>query len=159
MAPAPELFEFRPEDSSAIEVLARVMTELTSAQRGWINLYPGIHPDDEPPSPSILGSLFSGTGPAVPVCTWVAPQPAQKPPHAEIGILHKSGPKAVRKLAADGITVPDNWKVLADHPKRGLVIAVHPDSPQEDVLEWLMRAGAALTRISLTGSWQAAVNR
>jgi hypothetical protein len=159
MARTPELVEFRPEDASAVAGIVRVMTELSAAQRGWINLYPGIHPDDEPPTPSILGSLFSGTGPPVPVCTWVAPQPSQKPPHAELGILHKSGPKAVRKLEADGITVPDGWKVLADHPRRGLVIAVHPDSSHEDVLDWLMRAGAALTRIPLTGSWQAAINR
>jgi hypothetical protein len=159
MARTPELVEFRPEDSSAVAEIARVMAELTAAQKGWINLYPGIHPDDEPPTPSILGSLFSGTGPSVPVCTWVAPQATQKPPHPELGILHKSGPKAVRTLAADGITVPDQWRVLADHPRRGLVIAVQPDSPHREVLDWLMRAGAALTRIPLTGSWQAAINR
>jgi hypothetical protein len=157
--PSPQPVEFRPEDAAAVASIVDAMTELTNAQKGWINLYPGIHPDDEPPTPSILGSLFSGTGPPVPVCTWVAPQATQKPPHPELGILHKSGPKAVRKLAAEGITVPDHWKVLADHPKRGLVIAVHPQSPNEEVLDWLMRAGAALTRIPLTGSWQAAINR
>jgi hypothetical protein len=159
MARTPELVEFRPEDSSAVAQIVRTMVDLTAAQQGWINLYPGIHPDDEPPAPTILGSLFSGTGPPVPVCTWVAPQAGQKPPHAELGILHKSGPKAVRKLDGDGITVPTGWRVLADHPKRGLVIAVDPASPHEEVLDWLMRAGAALTRIPLTGSWQAAINR
>jgi hypothetical protein len=159
MARTPELVEFRPDDASAVADIVSAMVELTAALKGWINLYPGIHPDDEPPAPSILGSLFSGGGPPVPVCTWVAPQATQKPPHAELGILHKSGPKAVRKLAADGITVPAHWKVLADHPRRGLVIAVHPDSPHREVLDWLMRAGAALTRIPLTGSGQAAINR
>jgi hypothetical protein len=159
MARTPELVEFRPEDTSTVAGIEQAMAELTTAKRGWINLYPGIHPDDEPPAPSILGSLFSGTGPPVPVCTWVAPQAAQKPPHAELGILHKSGPKAVQTLAADGITVPDTWRVLADHPKRGLVIAVHPESSHREVLDWLLQAGAALTRIPLTGSWQAAINR
>jgi len=159
MARTPELVEFRPEDTSVVGEIVRVMAELTAAQRGWINLYPGIHPDDEPPAPTIFGSLFSGTGPPVPVCTWVAPQANQKPPHAELGILHKRGPKAVQKLAEDGITVPDTWRVLADHPKRGLVIAVDPGGAHQAVLEWLLRAGAALTRIPLTGSWQAAINR
>jgi hypothetical protein len=159
MTRTPELVEFRPEDSSVVAQIVGVMAELAAAQKGWINLYPGIHPDDEPPTPSIFGSLFSGSGPPVPVCTWVAPQSGQKPPHPELGILHKSGPKAVRTLEADGITVPPGWRVLADHPKRGLVIAVDPESPHEEVLGWLMRAGAALTRIPLTGSWQAAINR
>jgi hypothetical protein len=151
--------EFRPDDHYAVDALVRVMEQMTAAQSGWINLYPGIHPDDEPPTQTILGRLFSGTGPPVPVCTWVAPLPSQKPPHAELGILHKSGPKAVRKLAEKGIEVPAHWKVLADHPKRGLVVAIHPESPHREVLEWVMRAGAALTRIPVTGSWQAAINR
>jgi len=159
MARTPELVEFRPEDTSAVGEIVRVMAELTAAQRGWINLYPGIHPDDEPPAPSIFGTLFSGSGPPVPVCTWVAPQASQKPPHAELGILHKRGPKAVAKLADEGVTVPSTWRVLADHPKRGVVIAVDPQSTHQEVLEWLLRAGAALTRIPLTGSWQAAINR
>jgi hypothetical protein len=159
MPRAPETFEFRPEQESAIEQVTQAMADLFAAQHGWINLYPGIHPDDEPPEPTIVGRLFSGNGPPVPVCTWVAPQPSQKPPHPELGILHKSGPKAVRKLEAAGITVPSYWKVLADHPKRGLVIAIHPETPHEEVLEWVMRAGAALTRIPLTGSWQAAIHR
>jgi hypothetical protein len=159
MARTPEVVEFRPADEASVEGIVRAMSELSAAQQGWINLYPGVHPDDEPPPPSILGSLFSGTGPPIPACTWVAPQAGQKPPHPELGILHKSGSKAVRTLDAEGITVPDHWKVLADHPKRGLVIAVHPDSPHAEVLGWLVRAGAALTRVPLTGSWQAAINR
>lgn len=151
----PEVFEFRPPDNGAV---AAAMTELANAQRGWITLQPGVHPDDAPPAPSLLGSLFSGGGPPVPVCTWVAPENGQKPPHVEIGILHKSGPKAVRTLDGHGIVVPEHWVVLADHPRRGLVIAVHPDSPHDEVLDWLLRAGEALTRIPLTGSWQASVH-
>ena len=106
----------------------------------------------------MFGALFSGVGPPVPVCTWVAPEPAQKPPHVELGILHQAGPKAARRLAEEGVAVPDRWVVLSDHPKRGLVIAVHPDSAHGDVLDWLLRAGRELTRVPLTGAWQAAVH-
>ena len=57
-----------------------------------------------------------------------APEPKQKPPHPELGLLHQAGPKAVRKLSEAGLDVPDHWAVLADHPRRGLVIAIHPES-------------------------------
>ena len=155
MGSAPEEFEFRPPDDGAV---VDAMGALAHARRGWITLQPGIHPDDEPPTPTILGRVFSGTGPPVPVCTWVAPEPKQKPPHPEIGILHKAGPKAVRTLNDAGLAVPDHWVVLADHPRRGLVVAVHPESPHAEVLTWLLRAGELLTRIPLTGTWKAAVH-
>src|SRR5438270_903 len=48
------------------------MTALAGAQRGWITLQPAVHPDDEPPPRSLFDALFSGGGPPVPVCTWVA---------------------------------------------------------------------------------------
>jgi len=155
MAAPPEVFEFRPPDADAV---VAAMSALTAAQRGWITLQPGIHPDDEPPPRTLLSSLLSAGGPPVPVCTWVAPEPKQKPPHPEIGILHKAGPKAVRTLVDAGITVPDHWVVLADHSRRGLVIAVHPESPHGDVLDWLLRAAESLTRIPFTGTWQASVH-
>src|SRR5438552_15469510 len=132
----PEVFEFRPPDTG--RVLA-AMDEFTTAQHGWITLQPGIHPDDEPPPRSVFGALFSGVGPPVPVCTWVAPEAKQKPPHPELGVLHKAGSKVVRTLADAGLVVPDHWVVLADHSRRGLVIAVHPESPHADVLAWLLR--------------------
>ena len=155
MPSASEVFEFRPPDVGAV---VAAMTELATAQRGWITLQPGIHPDDEPPAPTVLGRVFSGTGPPVPVCTWVAPEPKQKPPHPEIGIMHKAGPKAVRRLTEAGVTVPDHWVVLADHPRRGLVVAIHPDSPHDEVLRWLLRAAQVLTRIAFTGTWKASVH-
>lgn len=155
MREPPEVIEFQPADP---HVVIAAMDALNAAQHGWITLQPGIRPEDTPPERSILGALFSGTGPPVPVCTWVAPEASQKPPHAEVGILHQAGPKVVRRLRDGGIDIPEGWVVLADHPRRGLVVAVHPDSAHGDVLDWLLRAGAALTRVPLTGTWQASVH-
>lgn len=155
MAAPPEVFEFGPPDTGAV---VDAITALTRAQSGWITLQPGVHPDDAPPPRSLFDAVFSGGGPPVPVCTWVAPDPKQKPPHPEIGITHKAGPKAVRLLSEAGLEVPDNWVVLADHPRRGLVVAVHPDAPASAALDWLLRAAAILTRVPLTGSWQASVH-
>ena len=155
MREVPDVVELRPDEPD--EIVA-AMTALAAAQRGWITLQPGIRPEDAPPPRSVLGAIFSGSGPPVPVCTWVAPEPSQKPPHPELGVLHQSGPKAIRRLDEAGVQLPEHWVVLADHPRRGLMIAVHPDSPHGEVLDWLLRAGAALTRVPLTGAWQAAVH-
>jgi hypothetical protein len=152
---APEVFEFRPQ---AAEAVIEAMTALTRLQAGWITLQPGVHPDDAPPPRTLFGALFSGTGPPVPVCTWVAPEPKQKPPHPELGVLHKAGPKAVRTLEEAAVPVPEHWVVLADHPRRGLVIAIHPESAHVDVLAWVVRAAEELTRVPLTGTWQASVH-
>jgi hypothetical protein len=150
-----QVIEFGPPDTGAV---VDAIVALTRAQSGWITLLPGVHPDDAPPPRSLFEAVFSGGGPPVPVCTWVAPDPKQKPPHAEIGIMHKSGPKAQRRLIEKGLEVPANWVVLADHPRRGLVVAVHPDASPAAALDWLLRAAAILTRIPLTGSWQASVH-
>jgi hypothetical protein len=150
-----EVIEFRPPDHEAI---VAAMHDLATARRGWITLQPGVRQEDAPPARSALGGLFTGTGPPVPVGTWVAPEPSQKPPHAELGLLHQGGPKVVRKLSEAGLEVPGHWVVLADHPKRGLVIAVHPESPHVEVLDWLLRAATLLTRVPLTGAWQASIH-
>ena len=157
--PQPEVFEVKPDRPEDIDRVVAAMDELSAAQQGWITLQPGVDPQDVPRPPSILGRAFSAQGPPVPICTWVAPQPKQKPPHAELGILHARGPKAERQLAERGHPVPDHWVVLADHSKRGLVVALHPESANADVLQWLLAAGAALTRIPITGSWRAQVHR
>jgi hypothetical protein len=48
--------------------------------------------------------------------------------------------------------------VLADHPRRGLVAAVHPDAEAADVVRWLLAAGTTLSRIPVTGSWRVEVH-
>lgn len=141
----PELVEFRPDSPEAI--VAR-MDELASTGKGWITLQPGFDEDDVPPSTPGLLSLFGGSGPPVPECTWTP---------TEIGIRHGAGPKVVARLRENGVAVPDGWRVLQDHPKRGLVLAVPPDAPRAAVLRWLLDVAVLLTRVRLTGDWRAAI--
>lgn len=153
---APEILEVQADTAGPVVVH---MGTLADAQSGWITLQPGVHPADVPPPQTIFSRIFSGSGPPVPVCTWVAPDAKQKPPHPEVGILHASGSKAERRLETAGTPIPDRWVVLSDHPRRGLVVAVHPEAPHDEVLAWLLSAGTALTRIPVTGSWRVEVHR
>lgn len=138
--------------------LTTVMAAMVASGRGWVNLWPDVG-DDELPQRRGLFSLFSGMGPAVPLCTWVAPQPDQKPPHIELGIQHASGPKAAARLAEQGHPLPERWVVLADHPKRGLVVAVHPAATVATTLDWLIAAGTALARAPIPERWRATIHR
>ena len=113
----------------------------------YINLHPGVDAAEVPPA-SPLGSLFGNRGPIVPLATWTP---------GEIGLQHPAGQRVVRFLAEHGVDVPDDWYVVADHPKRGLVIRTY-QSPPEDTLAWLVRAATATCPLDITGPWHAVVS-
>ena len=135
------------------------MSQLADAGAGWINLQPAVDPDDVPPAPTGLFAVFSGRGPEVPLCTWVAGERRKgKQGKPSVGIQYASGTKAAARLADAGVAVPTEWRVVQDHPKRGLAIQVPIEASHEDVLRWLLRAGDALARISLPDRWRVAVH-
>ena len=78
----------------------------------FVNLHPGVDAHEVPPRSS-LAHLFGNRGPTVPLATWTP---------GEIGLQHMAGQRAVRYLAERGVAVPDDWYVVSDHPKRGLVL-------------------------------------
>ena len=113
----------------------------------FVNLVPGVDSEDLP-SRSPLGQLFGNRGPDVPLATWTP---------GEIGLQHAAGQKVTRFLAERGCSVPEEWYVAADHPKRGLVVRTY-DSPVADVLEWLVRAATLTCPLPITGPWVAAIH-
>jgi hypothetical protein len=152
----PEVIEV---DWGRLDPVVERMAELTAAMAGWINVQAGIDPEDAPRADAGLFGLFSGRGPVV--ATWTAPVPRRRgpPEPASVGIQHPAGPRAVSRLAESGLPVPAGWRVLQDHPRRGLVIAVTPDTPPADVLAWLLDATARLSGVPVTGEWRASVYR
>ncbi len=127
---------------------------------GWLTLDPAL--DDRFPAPeqSPLGRLMSGRGPAVPRANWVpADLRRRRPEPVSIGILHGTGAQAIERLAEKDVLVPDRWRVVSDHSKRGVVIWVPIDIPHLDVLQWTCSASRALTRVPLETGWRAAIHR
>ena len=114
---------------------------------GWVNLQPEV---DEAAAQEEQGSgffaAFGARGPAVPFCTWL---PAER----SAGIQHATGPKLARR-----VDVPAGWRVVQDHPKRGLVVQVGRDVPSEDVLRWLLVTATGLCPFPLLGRWVAEVH-
>jgi hypothetical protein len=125
---------------------------------GWLTLQPGFDAEAaaESPGPSLLRSPKA----AAPVCTWVPGERSRRSgEHVALGIEHGLGSAAADRLAEREVTVPGSWEIVQDNAGRGLVIAAPPASPHHDVLDWLLRAGVALSAAPLTGEWRALVHR
>lgn len=151
-----ETIEFEPSGAGAV---VERMEELASAGDGWINLMPGV-PDEEVPDPprGIFSAIFGTAQAPVSMGTWMPAAAGRRSAREEtVGFMHPRGRDAVGQLASAGVTLPGGWRVSQDHIRRGLI--VHPPSgaPHDEVLSWLVRAGAALSMVPLTGRWQARV--
>ena len=112
----------------------------------FVNLHPGVDAERVPPT-SALGNLFGNRGPTVPLATWTP---------GEVGLQHMAGQRVARFLAARGVPVPDDWYVVSDHPRRGLVLRTYQTPPAE-ALRWLVRAATVTCPHEISGPWQATV--
>ncbi|MHB8328607.1 MAG: hypothetical protein ACYDD6_03085 [Acidimicrobiales bacterium] len=150
-----EEFEFRIEDTSS--VLQR-MDLLGAAHGGWINFQPAVADEDELAAPSALGMLLSGPVHEVPVCTWVPGRVGRHGVEKDtVGVQHATGTKVVARLASLGTALPEGWRWVQDHPRRGLVVTTPSGTSHAEQLQWLMRAGTTLCSVALTGDWRAVV--
>jgi len=131
-----------------VELLDGDITPLLEHIEGavFINISPGVDTDEVPPR-SGLTHLFGNRGPTVPLATWTA---------EEIGIQHMVGQKVTRFLADRGCPVPEDWYVVSEHPKRGLVLKTY-QSPAEETLAWLVKACRLLCPLEVHYPWQAVV--
>lgn len=154
---APERIEF-PADRAQPVVAA--LEGLTIEGGGWINLFPELEEADvERVTPSAVGLLFRAAGPPIPQATIMAPTTGRrggKP--GQVGLTHGVGTKVVRRLASEGIALPDGWTVVQDHVRRGVVVRIDEALDPAAVVDWALRAATALTPVPLTGGWLAEVH-
>ena len=119
-----EIITFRVDDTAA--VLAQ-MDRLSAAHRGWINIEPRVEEENEPPPPTGLGAIFSTGVYDIPICTWVAGKTGRHGTEPDsVGVQHATGTRVVARLAERGVPVPDGWRWVQDHPRRGLVADPQP---------------------------------
>jgi hypothetical protein len=150
-----ERVEFNPGEAG--EVL-EAMTTIERAGDGWVNLLPGIDPDDAPPPPRGLTAILAPKTPGAVMATWAPQARARRSAQgATVGLLHSAGRFAARQLAGLGAPVPDGWIVRQDNPRRGLIVEAPADTPESDILEWMIAATTALCTLPLTGNWNAVI--
>jgi len=152
-----EEIEFLP---SHPEGVTDAMVRLAAAGDGWINLMPGVDGDDidEPSVQTPLTALLGSTQAPVTMCTWVPAKGGRRArDEVALGIMHPRGRFAISQLRELGIALPEGWRVRQDHARRGLIVLVPRAVPNGIVLDWALRAGAALATVPLTGSWKARI--
>ena len=117
--------------------LVDAILEQRTAGKGWINIVPEIPP--EVPLPATPGPLavFSKRGPVVPMATIMT---ARHRDPAQLGIQHGAASQVLERLGP----LPEGWRKLQDNAKRGLVIALAPDTSAGLLAEWTLSALATL---------------
>jgi hypothetical protein len=155
--PRPDQIEF---SVTAAEPVAAAIAELFAARTGWINLFPEVDEDEAAAvTPNALASLFRAPGPPIPQVTLIAPTDGRRGPKpAQLGMSHGVGTAVVRRLAAEGLEKPEEWKVVQDHVRRGLVIRLDDPPDIDRALTWSLRAGTLLCPINTTGGWLAEIH-
>lgn len=135
--------------------------ELVEARGGWINLLPEVDEHDAlVVTPNPVSAIFRAPGPPIPQGTLIAPtetRRGRKP--GQLGMSHGVGTQVVRRLAAEGLVKPDDWKVVQDHVRRGLVIRLDDPPDVDRAVTWALQAGTLLCPIPTTGAWLAEVHR
>lgn len=155
MAITADVIEFTSSDTSAL--LDR-MALMDSRGDGWINIGPGLTPEQFAtlPARSGLASWFSGRGPAVPMATWSPRSTQGRGQPAQIGLAHGTGPDALVRLDEAGIALPPAWLKKQDHAKNGIVAEIPDGTSHHSVVEWVIRAMEALSpRIATGHDWVA----
>ncbi|HUY23264.1 MAG TPA: hypothetical protein VMV22_13085 [Acidimicrobiales bacterium] len=152
-----EVIEFRVEDTGAV---VRAMDDLATRHDGWLNLHPHVRPEDEPPPQRGLGTmLLAGAVHDVPVCTWVAGKVGRNGVQPDsVGVQHAVGTRVLARLTSAGVGLPEGWRLVQDHPRRGLVVTPPTHADHGAVLTWLLEAGMVVSAVRLTGDWRAEVH-
>ena len=147
-----EVIEFHRDDPSPVE---RAMAELVERGSGWLNLGPALSPDewDAVPHRRGVAAWFSSRGPAVPMATWTPGRGGDRSRPAEIGVAHGTGPRALERLADEGLPLPNGWQKRQDHAKHGIVAEVAGGEDPRIVVDWLLRALELLSALLPTGEW------
>ncbi len=155
MAGKVETFTFSPDDAGFV---VQRMDSLGASHSGWINIVPEVREEDQPDPAVGLGTLFTGIVHEIPICTWAAGKEGRRGIEpASNGSQPNTGTKVVARLASLDVPIPAGWRWVQDHPRRGLVVLVPLDVSHADQLSWLLRAGAVLSTVPISGRWEARV--
>lgn len=147
-----------PFDLDDLSEVSAAVGEVIRTGRGWVNLAPEVEPGSEPPRRNLFASIFSSRGPVLPLAT-ISPAADGRDDGSglALGLQHAGGPRALETLAARGHPLPDGWRKVSDHPRRGFVVSAPTTGQAGLLVSWLVGAAELLTEVELGGGWVARV--
>lgn len=96
----------------------------------------------------------------IPVGTWIPGAPTRSGfEPTTIGLQHGMGQRLLLALREAGQGVPDGWKTLQDHARRGVVLQIPDDTDPAVVLDWIMRVSEIVLPTDPTGRFVATIHR
>ena len=151
----PEVFEF--SRTSTERVLTRI-AQLDASHVGWLNIQPAVFEEDVRPLPSLL-TMFGRRSPQLTLGTWTASEESRRGlTHETVGVQHSRPQRLRAVLAEHGLSVPDDWQVIQDTPRRGFVARLPAEPDHAKMLTWLLDATVAVSPVETTGRWRAMVH-
>ena len=139
-------------DRFAPTALVEAIAERVSQGTGWINAHPSIDEVDQ----RALGrpSFFAARGPTIPLGTFVVGSGVNA---HQLGLEHAGGRSAMQTLQQAGVKLPAGARLVQDHPRRGLIVALPADVDPAAVTALLLEAAVHLTPIPLPQRWFAEI--
>ena len=137
---------------SVIELMDRY--RYTSDSIFWFNIEPDVD-ERSIHTGSIFWKAFSSRGPRIPQFTWTSATDRKgnyQP--SEIGLTHPTGIAVLERIKGFQINVPDEWRLIQDHPKRGIVFQLPATYVSEEVVMFAMSVIPVVSPFEFAGSFK-----
>ena len=137
---------------SVIELMDRY--RYTSDSIFWFNIEPDVD-ERSIHTGSIFWKAFSSRGPRIPQFTWTSATDRKgnyQP--SEIGLTHPTGIAVLERIKGFQINVPDEWRLIQDHPKRGIVFQLPATYVSEEVVMFATSVIPVVSPFEFAGSFK-----
>ena len=126
----------------------------TSDSIFWFNIEPDVD-QRSVHTGSIFWKAFSSRGPRIPQFTWTSATDRKgnfQP--SEIGLTHPTGIAVLDRIKSFQINVPNEWQLIQDHPKRGIVFQLPATYVSEEVVMFATSVIPVVSPFEFAGSFK-----
>ena len=126
----------------------------TSDSIFWFNIEPDVD-QRSVHTGSIFWKAFSSRGPRIPQFTWTSATDRKgnfQP--SEIGLTHPTGIAVLDRIKSFQINVPNEWQLIQDHPKRGIVFQLPETYDPEEVVVFATSVIPVVSPFEFEGSFK-----
>jgi len=120
----------------------------------WFNIEPDVD-ERSIHTGSIFWKAFSSRGPRIPQFTWTSATDRKgnyQP--SEIGLTHPTGIAVLERIKSFQINIPDEWRLIQDHPKRGIVFQLPATYHSEEVVMFATSVIPVVSPFEFEGSFK-----